>query len=219
MRQTRRVCASFLYDTRVDSNPSRPVTRLLEEIAEGRSQAADELMPLVYTELRKLAMAKLAHEKPGQTLQATGLVHEAYLRLVDVEKVQHWNSRGHFFGAAAEAMRRVLVDNARQKRSAKRGGDYKRQDLSALQLAGPVRDDRLLELDEALVKLEASDKRSAEVVKLRFFAGLTIPEVANALGVSRRTADSIWAYARSWLMEEMADQDPPPENNLEKVPP
>lgn len=195
------------------------VTQILVQFEKGDRAGYDQLLPLVYAELRKIATAKLALERPGHTLQATALVHEAYLRLVGTQQELRWDSRGHFFGAAAEAMRRVLVDNARQKRSAKRGGDYKRQDLSALQLAGPVRDDRLLELDEALVKLEASDKRSAEVVKLRFFAGLTIPEVANALGVSRRTADSIWVYARSWLMEEMADQDPPPENNLEKVPP
>ncbi len=195
------------------------VTQILVQIENGEKAATERLLPLVYAELRKMASAKLALEKPGHTLQATALVHEAYLRLVGIPQEDRWDNRAHFFGAAAEAMRRVLVDSARQKRSAKRGGQYNRQDFEALQLAGPVREDRLLELDEALTKLERTDHRSAKVVKLRYFAGLTIPEVAGALGVSARTADSIWAYARSWLMEEMSDQDLPPEVNLEKMPP
>ncbi len=195
------------------------VTQILVQIENGDRSGFDQLLPLVYAELRKMASAKIATERPGHTLQATALVHEAYLRLVGTQKEYCWESRGHFFGAAAEAMRRVLVDAARQKKCAKRGGHLKRQELDAFQLAGPVREDRLLALDEALAKLEETDTRSAEVVKLRFFAGLTIPEVANALGISRRTADSIWAYARSWLMEEIADQDSPPENDLKKITP
>lgn len=197
------------------------VTKILAQIEQGESDAALQLLPLVYDELRKMASAKLATEKPGHTLQATALVHEAYLRLVGKAQNQtdQWDSRGHFFAAAAEAMRRVLVDSARRKQSAKRGGQYTRQDLDAAQLVGPVRDDRLLELDEALAKLEVTDQRSAEVVKLRYFAGLTIPEVAGVLGVSPRTADTIWAYARSWLMEEMADRDASPKKNSEKLPP
>lgn len=189
------------------------VTQILVQLENGDMAGYERLLPLVYAELRKMASAKIALERPGHTLQATALVHEAYLHLVGTQKEYCWESRGHFFGAAAEAMHRVLVDAARQKQCAKRGGHLRQQELDALQLAGPVREDRLLALDEALARLEETDKRSAEVVKLRFFAGFTIPEVAAALGVSSRTADSIWAYARSWLMEEMADQDLPPEKN------
>ena len=160
------------------------VTRILSAIEQGEPEAAEELVPLVYEELRKLAALRLAHEKPGQTFQATALVHEAYVRLVDVEKAQHWNSRGHFFGAAAEAMRRILVERARHKRSQKAGGDRHRQDLSDVDLGTVEPDIDLLALNEALEKLESQDKRRAEVVKLRFFAGLTIEQVAQALGIS-----------------------------------
>ena len=142
------------------------ITRILAEIEDGDSEASERLLPLVYNELRSLAAAKIAKEKPGQTLQATALVHEAYLRLVEDEKSDRWENQRHFFAAAAEAMRRVLIDNARRKKSAKAGGEYARRDLSSVQLAGPVREDRLLELDEALAKLEAEDERSAKVVKL-----------------------------------------------------
>jgi len=179
------------------------VTRILTAIEEGDPRAAEELLPLVYEELRKLAAHKLTQEKPGQTLQATALVHEAYLRLVDTTQAQQWNSRGHFFAAAAEAMRRILVEKARHKRSLKAGGNWQRQtllDFGAPE-SGPQVD--LLALNEALEKLEQQDKRKAEVVKLRYFAGLTIEEAALALGISTSTADSDWAYARCWLRLEM----------------
>ena len=180
------------------------VTRILSAIENGDPQAADDLLPLVYDELRRLATAKLAHEKPGQTLQATALVHEAYIRLADVEKVQHWDSRGHFFAAAAEAMRRILVDRARHRSSVKRGGGRQHVDLSAVDLLAVPRSEELIDLDEALEKLERKDKRKADLVKLRFFAGLTIEQAAEALGISSSTADNDWAYARSWLRLEMA---------------
>jgi RNA polymerase sigma factor (TIGR02999 family) len=178
-------------------------TRILRAIEHGDPQAAEQLLPLVYDELRRLAAAKLAHEKPGQTLQATALVHEAYLRLVDVENVPQWHSRGHFFAAAAEAMRRILVERARHKHSLKAGGDRHRQEVTDVEApdAGPNVD--LLALNEALEKLERQDKRRADVVKLRFFAGLTIEETALALGISTSTADSDWAYARCWLRLEI----------------
>ncbi|MFI5461046.1 MAG: ECF-type sigma factor [Isosphaerales bacterium] len=179
------------------------VTRVLSAIENGEPEAAEQLVPLVYEELRKLAAQRLANEKPGQTFQATALVHEAYVRLVDVEKAQHWNSRGHFFGAAAEAMRRILVERARHKRSLKAGGDRHRQDLSDVDLATVEPDIDLLALNEALEKLESQDKRRAEVVKLRFFAGLTIEQVAQALGISISTAGSDWTYARCWLRLEI----------------
>ena len=175
------------------------VTRILSAIDRGEPQAAERLLPLVYDELRRLATAKLAHEKPGQTLQATALVHEAYLRLVDTAKVQSWNSRGHFFAAAAEAMRRILVENARRKTSRKAGGERRRVQLADIEPAvdGPRLD--LLALDEALAQLEAKDKRKADLVKLRYFVGLTNEQAAQALGISPSTADNDWAYARSWL--------------------
>jgi len=179
------------------------VTRILSAIDQGVPRAAEQLLPLVYNELRKLAAHKLTQEKPGQTLQATALVHEAYLRLVDTTQAQQWNSRGHFFAAAAEAMRRILVEKARHKRSLKAGGNWQRQtllDFGAPE-SGPQVD--LLALNEALEKLEQQDKRKAEVVKLRYFAGLTIEEAALALGISTSTADSDWAYARCWLRLEM----------------
>ncbi|MEX2308094.1 MAG: sigma-70 family RNA polymerase sigma factor [Pirellulales bacterium] len=184
------------------------VTRILEAIGDGNSQAADQLLPLVYDELRKLAAHKLAHEKPGQTLQATALVHEAYLRLVDVDKAQHWDSRGHFFAAAAEAMRRILVDQARQKRTLRRGRSAKRLALDQIQPAVVSRDEDLLALDEALHRLEHIDKTKAALVKLRYFAGLSIPQAAKALRISVTTANRYWAYARAWLHEELrSDRD------------
>jgi RNA polymerase sigma factor (TIGR02999 family) len=179
------------------------VTRILSQIDSGDPKAAEQLLPLVYDELRKLAAAKLAHEKPGQTLQATALVHEAYLRLVGTCDEQPWNSRGHFFGAAAEAMRRILVDNARRKQSLRHGGDFERHDLHSLALSSPETPDELLALSEALDHLAETNSQAAELVKLRFFAGLTNEQAAAALGVSSRKANQIWAYAKAWLLESL----------------
>jgi RNA polymerase sigma factor (TIGR02999 family) len=179
------------------------VTHILSAIEHGDPSAAEELLPLVYDELRQLAAQKLAQEKPGLTLEATALVHEAYLRLVDVEQGQHWNSRGHFFAAAAEAMRRILVDNARHKQSRKRGGERERQDLDGLEIALPEIPEDVVALDEALTKLAATDQKAADLVHLRFFAGLPLPEAAQLLGISSRTADRLWAYARAWLHQEI----------------
>src|SRR5437016_1574806 len=184
-------------------SPMSDVTRILSAIEQGDPRAAEQLLPLVYDELRKLAAAKLAQEKPGLTLQATALVHEAYLRLVDVDRAQYWNSRGHFFAAAAEAMRRILVDQARRKGSRKHGGELVRQDLDALEVALPEVPEDVLALDEALNKLAALDKTAADLVHLRFFAGLPLPEVAHLLGIAPRTADRMWAYARAWLHQEI----------------
>lgn len=178
------------------------VTRILVAIEQGDARAADELLPLIYEELRLLAAQKLSHERPGQTLQATALVHEAYIRLVDA-KDQSWNSRGHFFGAAAEAMRRILVENARRKSSLKRGGDRQRIGLSEANLATESPSDDLLALDEALNRLSAKEPSIAELVKLRYFGGLTIDQVAEIQAISRRTAIDHWAYARSWLAREV----------------
>jgi RNA polymerase sigma factor (TIGR02999 family) len=183
------------------------VTRILSAVEQGDPHAAEQLLPLVYEELRRLAAAKLALEQPGQTLQATALVHEAYLRLVDDEKAKHWDSRGHFFAAAAEAMRRILIDAARQRRSQRRGGAAQRQPLDRLDPAAPATDDDLLAVDDALGKLHRLDPTKAELVKLRYFAGLTIPEAAQVLGISVTTANRYWAYARSWLHEELATGD------------
>ena len=181
------------------------VTRILSAVEHGDEQAAGRLLPLIYDELRKLAVHKLAHEKPGQTLQATALVHEAYVRLVDVEKAQRWNSRGHFFAAAAEAMRRILVENARRKRSRKRPASLERVDLenAASYTQEPAED--LLALNEALDKLAQEDPRKAELVKLRYFAGLTVEEAADVMGVSRATADRYWGYAKVWLYCAISD--------------
>jgi RNA polymerase sigma factor (TIGR02999 family) len=179
------------------------ITEILSAIARGEPQAAEQLLPLVYDELRRLAAQKMAREAPGQTLQATALVHEAYLRLVDSDHRQLWNSRGHFMAAAAEAMRRILVERARHKRTLKAGGDLHRVALVDLALASAGPDLDLLALNDALDKLEKKDRRMAQVVKLRFFAGLTIDEAADALGIAASTADSDWAYARSWLRVEM----------------
>jgi len=179
-------------------------TRILGQIEDGDRGAAERLLPLVYDELRKLAAHRLAREKPGQTLQATALVHEAFVRLVDPEFAQHWDSRGHFFAAAAEAMRRILVDQARKKRTLRRGGSAKRLALEEVRLASS-QDDSLVALDEALSRLEQLDKSKADLVKLRYFAGLSIPQAAKALGVSVSTANRYWAYARAWLHEELRD--------------
>jgi RNA polymerase sigma factor (TIGR02999 family) len=187
------------------------VTRILSAVEQGDPHAAERLLPLVYEELRKLAAQKMAQETPGQTLQATALVHEAYLRLVDNDKAQHWNSRGHFFTAAAEAMRRILVESARRRQSAKHGGQRRRVDFEVAQsLAEPPADD-LLALDDALGQLAQDDPLKAELVKLRCFAGLSHQEAAQALGISRATADRYWAYAKSWLyckLYESGDGEP-----------
>ena len=182
------------------------VTQILSQIEQGDPGAAEQLLPLVYGELRRLAAAKLVNEKPGQTLQATALVHEAYLRLVGGEPDKNWDSRGHFFAAAAESMRRILIDRARRKQSLKHGGDRKQVDLKpAIEPAVlPLACDDILGLDEALQKLEQKDSRKAELVKLRFFAGLTVAQAAQALGVSATTAENDWTYARSWLKLEMS---------------
>jgi RNA polymerase sigma factor (TIGR02999 family) len=181
------------------------VTRILSAIEDGDPQAAEQLLPLVYDELRKLAQQKLAQEKPGQTLQATALVHEAYLRLVDVDKAQQWNSRGHFFAAAAEAMRRILIDRAREKGADKRGGGRQRLDVDAIDLATTATPDQLLALDEALAKLARADPEAARLVELRYFAGLTVNEAGQALGISTATAYRHWNYARVWLYSELLD--------------
>ena len=173
------------------------VTRILAAVERGDRAAAGKLLPLVYEELRNLASQRLAHEKPGQTLQATALVHEAYLRLVDVERVQQFHGRGHFFAAAAEAMRRILIDSARRRQSQKRGGGWGRDNLDAI--VAPEPDDQLLALDEALAKLALTDPLKAKLVELRYFAGLTSDEAAAALGISPSTADRHWTYARAWL--------------------
>ena len=179
------------------------VTRILSAIEQGDVHAAAQLLPLVYDELRKLAAQKLAHEKPGLTLQATALVHEAYLRLTGKDQERLWDSRGHFFAAAAEAMRRILVEQARRRHAAKRGGEWQRVELSESDLATSIPDDELLTLDEALERLAAVDPEAAKLVQLRFFAGLNMGEAAHALGVSVRTAHDLWAYARSWLRRQM----------------
>jgi RNA polymerase sigma factor (TIGR02999 family) len=183
------------------------VTRILSAIEGGDAHAAEDLLPLVYEELRRLAAQKLAQEKPGQTLEATALVHEAYIRLVDVDKVQHWNSRGHFFAAAAEAMRRILVENARRKSSVKRGGNRARQELDEEKLEAPQVPDELIALDEALSQLAATDPKAAELVKLRYFAGLTIQQAAEVLGVSPRSTDFLWAFARAWLLRKIEGEE------------
>jgi RNA polymerase sigma factor (TIGR02999 family) len=181
------------------------VTQILDAAAAGDPNAAAELLPLVYDELRKLAAARLADEKPGQTLQPTALVHEAYVRLVGGGQPDGWGGRGQFFAAAAEAMRRILVETARRKGGPKRGGHLRRQELSHDHAMTEDDSERLLALDEALERLAALEPRAAEVVKLRYFAGLTVPEVAVALGISSRTADGDWAYARAWLVNALRD--------------
>jgi RNA polymerase sigma factor (TIGR02999 family) len=187
------------------ANRMNEVTQILSAIEQGDTHAAEQLLPLVYSELRKLAAQRLAQEKPGQTLQATALVHDAYVRLVDVKTIQHWDSRGHFFAAAAEAMRRILVERARQKRTLKRGGGARRIDFDQLSLAVDDPCCELLALDDALSELERNDPQAAQLVKLRFFAGLTHQQAADALGITRRSADRLWTLARAWLYQRMGD--------------
>ena len=182
------------------------VTRILSSIEQGDPSAAAQLLPLVYAELRRLAAARLAGEKPGQTLEATALVHEAYLRLVDGKQAQQWNSRGHFFGAAAEAMRRILVEQARRKRRPKHGGDRRRVDLDEALAAADPRED-VLALDEALTRLAAREPVKAELVKLRYFAGLSLEEAAACLGISPATAKRYWVVARAWLFADLSGPD------------
>jgi RNA polymerase sigma factor (TIGR02999 family) len=179
------------------------VTRLLNAAVAGDPQAAEQLLPLVYAELRQLAAARLAAEKAGQTLQATALVHEAYLRLVDREQPQDWDGRGHFFAAAAEAMRRILINRARDKARQKRGGDRQRVDLDRIVVADEASEEELLAVDDALQELARKNAPCAELVKLRFFTGLTLDEAAAALGISRRTANRYWSFARAWLFDAL----------------
>jgi len=183
------------------------VTRILSALDQGDPHAAAQLLPLVYDELRKLAAQKLGDEKPGQTLQPTALVHEAYLRLVDVERAQQWNSRGHFFAAAAEAMRRILVERARQRHSQRRGGGWKCLPLDRVEVAAPEPSLNLLALNEALERFEKVDPLKADLVKLRYFAGLTSTQAAEVLGISATTADRYWSYARAWLHAEVKKGD------------
>jgi RNA polymerase sigma factor (TIGR02999 family) len=182
------------------------VTRILSAIEQGEPSAAEQLLPLVYEALRRLAAHKLACEKPGQTLQATALVHEAYLRLVDVEQARRWQSRGHFFAAAAEAMRRILIDNARTKRRHKHGGERHRVPLAQADAVAETPDDDLLALDEALERLATADPVKAQLVKLRYFAGLSEQEAADALGLSRATASRYWTFARAWLIDALSEE-------------
>ena len=192
---------------RLSSTLMSEVTRILSAIEEGDPRAAPQLLPLVYEELRQLAAHKLAQEKPGQTLQATALVHEAFVRLVDVEKVQRWDSRGHFFAAAAEAMRRILIEAARKKGRQKRGGGMQRLDLNSPELVSLAPPDELLIIDDAINKLAAEDADAAQLVKLRYFAGLSIEEAAEFAGISRSSAYEHWAYARAWLHSELYGKD------------
>ena len=185
------------------------LTRILSAIEQGDPRAAEDLLPLVYDELRRLAARRLAQERPGQTLQATALVHEAYLRLVGGGEHPRWDSRGHFFAAAAEAMRRILINRARDKECLKRGGGWKRVDLDRLTAADDASDGDLLALDEALQRLARENPPCAALVQLRFFAGLTLEEAAASLGLARRTADRYWAYARAWLYQALSHGDAP----------
>jgi RNA polymerase sigma factor (TIGR02999 family) len=186
------------------------VTRILAAVEQGDPHAAEQLLPLVYDELRKLAAQRLAQEKPGQTLQPTALVHEAYLRLVNVPEAQQWDSRGHFFAAAAEAMRRILVDQARRKRRPKHGGDRRRVSLDEALCLGEAPGGDLLALDEALEKLTREEPAKGELVKLHFFAGLSLEEAGQVLRISHRTAKRYWAYARAWLYAAICDEPSPP---------
>lgn len=182
------------------------VTGILLQIERGDPQAAEQLLPLVYDELRKLAAQRLAQEQPGQTLEATALVHEAYLRLVAHGQGPNWNSRGHFFAAAAEAMRRLLVERARRRQAAKRGGQLRRENLDASAVGAPAADEQLLAVHEALDDLAQEDPQAATLVKLRFFGGMTAAEAAEALGLSVRSAHDLWAYARSWLSRQLRQE-------------
>jgi RNA polymerase sigma factor (TIGR02999 family) len=185
------------------------LTRILSAIEQGDPSAAEQLLPLVYEELRRLATQRLALEKPGQTLQATALVHEAYLRLVDVDRAQHWNSRGHFFAAAAEAMRRILVEKARRKGRIRHGCALRRVDLLDAEVAAPTDDEQILLLDDALTRLAAARPQAAELVKLRFFAGLTLEQIAPILALSPRSARRLWAFARAWLRRDIERSNDP----------
>jgi RNA polymerase sigma factor (TIGR02999 family) len=186
-------------------NAMSEVTRILSSVSQGNDQAADELLPLVYEELRQLAARKMATEGAGHTLQPTALVHEAWLRLAG-EEGQRWDGRGHFFAAAAESMRRILIERARRRQRVRHGGGQERVDVDEVQIAAPEDDDKLLQIHEALDRLAAEDKVKAEVVKLRFFAGLTDREVADLLGLSERTIERHWAYAKSWLFRAIQEQ-------------
>jgi RNA polymerase sigma factor (TIGR02999 family) len=188
------------------------VTRILSAIESGESHAAAQLLPLVYDELRKLATLKLAQEKPGQTLQPTALVHEAYLRLVDVEQAQHWNSRGHFFAAAAEAMRRILVERARRRKRQIHGGEWQRVDLTEADLVCQVPADELLSLHDALDRLAELDAVAADLVKIHCFVGLSVEDGATALGLSRTSAYRHWTYARAWLFSQLQGEFANPES-------
>jgi RNA polymerase sigma factor (TIGR02999 family) len=188
-------------------SPMDDVTQILSQIEQGDPAAAEQLLPLVYDELRKLASAKMAQEKPGQTLQSTGLVHEAYLRLVNVKEAQKWNSRGHFFSAAAEAMRRILIERARSKQREKHGGDLRRVPLDELSIGVDSPPDVLIHFDECLRELAEKDPQTAELIKLHCFAGLAIEQAADLLGIATRTAYRDWAYARAWLFQRIESRD------------
>ena len=185
------------------------VTHILSAIEKGDPHAAEQLLPLVYDELRRLAASKLAQEKPGQTLQATALVHDAYIRLVGSEHDKSWDGRRHFFAAAAEAMRRILLNRARDKKRVKRGGERRRVDLDQIEIALDTNDEQLIELDEALTQLAVEDADAARLVNLRFFAGLTLKDAAVSLGLAPRTAERQWAYARAWLYARLLQDDGP----------
>lgn len=189
------------------------VTQILSQMESGNPFASEKLLPFVYEELRKLVAAKLAQERPGQTLQATALVHEAYVRLVDVKNPQQWDNRGHFFAAAAESMRRILIDGARHKQSLKAGRSYQRRDLEDLQLSSAIHPQELLDLDEALEKLKATNVAASEIAKLRLFTGLSIEEASDMTGVSRRTGFRQWTYARAFLQAELSDDAPSTAND------
>src|SRR5262249_55930056 len=182
-------------------------TRILTALEQGAPQAAEQLLPVVYDELRKLAAQRLAREKRGQTLQATALVHEAYLRLVGVRQARRWDNRGHFFAAAAEAMRRILLNRVRDKKRVKRGGERRRVNLDQIEIALDTNDEQLIELDEALTQLAAEDADAARLVNLRFFAGLSLKDAALSLGLAQRTAERQWAYARAWLYARLRQDD------------
>jgi RNA polymerase sigma factor (TIGR02999 family) len=188
------------------------ISQLLTAIDRGDSLAADQLLPLVYAELRTLAASKMIQESPGQTLQATALVHEAFVRLVDVQNAQKWNSRGHFFAAAAEAMRRILVENARRRQQLKRGGEFQRVVADDIAIVADSVPEDLIALDEALSRLATTDPEAARLIQLRYFTGLTIPEAARSLGISPRSADRLWAFARAWLHREISGTSMPTEN-------
>jgi RNA polymerase sigma factor (TIGR02999 family) len=207
-KRVRHRCGSRSRQT-LGADTMSDVTRILSAIEQGDSQAAEQLLPFVYDELRKLAAQRLTQEKPGQTLQATALVHEAYLRLVDVAKVQSWDSQGHFFAAAAEAMRRILLNRARDKKRDKRGGERHRVDLDQIEIALDTDDEELIALDDALTQLAQEDPDAARLVNLRFFAGLTLRDAAVSLGLSQRTAERQWAYARAWLYARLRQEARP----------